>query len=187
MAFIMMIASPLGGRLIGRVQPRYIIMASTGVAAVGIYLFSRFLDPRSTAIDVIIPLSIMAFGMGFGMSQRTSLIAVAVPQKEIGSASSILALARNIAGALGIAVFSTILTKVTESKVLEIARQSTVNATNSATYQQFIGLITLKAQIMAYHTVFVVSSIIIFIGALTAFFIRIHKDELVTDAEIFVE
>ena len=39
-----------------------------------------------------IPMSLMAFGLGFGMSQRTNLVAVVVPHEEIGEASAILAL-----------------------------------------------------------------------------------------------
>ncbi|HSD12666.1 MAG TPA: DHA2 family efflux MFS transporter permease subunit, partial [Patescibacteria group bacterium] len=113
MAAMMMLAAPIGGRLTGKVQPRYVITASTAVAALGIALFAR-LDPHSGLLDIIFPLSIMAFGLGFGMAQRTSIIASAVPPSEIGVASSVLALARNIAGAFGIAVFGTILKNVTE-------------------------------------------------------------------------
>lgn len=188
LAFVMMIAAPLGGRLTGKIQPRYILAASSAIAAVGIFLFSLFLDPRSTALDVMIPLSIMAFGLGFGMSQRTTIITAAVPENEVGAASSILALVRNIAGAFGIAIFATILTKVTESNVLKLSQQSVIHSASTAAYQQFIGLITLKAQISAYQTVFVVSSAIVMLGAITSFFlIRIHKNEIVTDAEIFIE
>ncbi len=37
MAIFMVIASPIGGSLTGKVQPRYVIFASTLVAAIGIY------------------------------------------------------------------------------------------------------------------------------------------------------
>jgi len=134
MAAAMMLAAPLGGSLIGKVKPNYVIMASTFVAGLGIYLFS-FLDPRSTALAIIWPLSIMAFGLGFGMAQRTNIIAVIVPHDEIGVASSILALARNIAGAFGIALFATILTNVTNSNVIKYGQHSILQSTNPADYQ----------------------------------------------------
>ena len=119
MAAALMIASPLGGMLTGKVQARYIIFASTLVASIGIYLFTG-LDPKSTALDIVIPLSIMAFGLGFGMAQRTNVIASVVPQNEIGIASSVLALVRNISGAFGIAIFATILNNKVNSNVLKI-------------------------------------------------------------------
>ncbi len=62
----------------------------------------------------------MAFGLGFGMAQRTNIIASVVPQSEIGVASSILALVRNIAGAFGIAIFATILNDRTNANVFTI-------------------------------------------------------------------
>jgi len=174
MAVMMVIASPLGGQFAGKVQPQYIIAISTAVAAVGLYLFS-FLDPRSTIWDIIIPLSIMAFGLGFGMAQRTSLIASIVPEHEVGIASSVLALVRNIAGAFGIALFGTILNTATENHVLSLARNSVLRSTDPTVINQFITLITLKAQVLAYSTVFQVSAVIILIGAGLALLIKVEE------------
>jgi EmrB/QacA subfamily drug resistance transporter len=185
MAFMMVIASPIGGSLTGKVEPRYIIAISTFMAAIGIYLFSG-IDPRSGPLDIIIPLSIMAFGMGFGMAQRTNIIASVVPAHEIGVASSILALARNIAGAFGIAIFGTILQNTTESKLLNIARQSTIHITNQLDLERAISLMTLKAQISSYGTVFVIATIFLLIGAITALFIRTGKDRIPKE-KIFIE
>ena len=169
MAAGMMIGAPLGGLLTGKVQPRYVIGVSTAVAALGIWMFS-FLDPKSTLLDLVIPLSVMAFGLGFGMAQRTSAVASAVPQHEIGVASSILALARNMAGAFGIAVFGTILTVSTKNRLLEIAASSVIN--DPSTSGTAAGLMILKAQISAYGTVFLVASILVAIGAIGAFLMK---------------
>jgi EmrB/QacA subfamily drug resistance transporter len=171
MAAGMMIAAPIGGRLGAKFQPKYVITASTFVASIGIFLFS-FLDARSSVYDVIIPLGIMAFGMGFGMAQRTNIIATVVPAKEIGIASSILALARNIAGAFGIAIFGTLLNSSIENNALSISNLSNFYGHAQAQYQQFVGLIILKADINAYHTVFIVSASIVFAGAILAMFME---------------
>ncbi|MDD4332512.1 MAG: DHA2 family efflux MFS transporter permease subunit [Patescibacteria group bacterium] len=176
MAMMMMLSSPLGGRFTGRVQPRYIIFISTLVAAIGLYLFS-FLDPRSTVWDIILPLGLMAFGLGFGMAQRTNIIASIVEPHEIGIASSVLALVRNIAGAFGIALFGTILNNTINSNVLNIAQSSVLNIHNSLATGQFIGLITLKAQVSAYNYVFVISSIFLFVGAFLSLMIKVKEKE----------
>jgi len=173
MAAMMMIFSPLGGHFAGKVQPRYIIAISTLVAALGLYLFS-YLDPKSTAWDIIFPLSIMAAGLGFGMAQRTSLIASIVPENEVGIASSVLALVRNIAGAFGIALFGTILTNATENNAFNIAHNSILRSTNPAVISQFISLVTLKAQVLAYSTVFQIASIVVLVGAGLALFIKVE-------------
>lgn len=176
MAFMMMISAPIGGRFAGKVQPRYIIAASTFVAAVGLFLFS-FLDPKSTIWDVIIPLSIMAFGLGFGMAQRTSLIASIVPENEVGIASSILALVRNIAGAFGIALFGTILSSATKTNVLNLASNSILHSNDPTVVGQFVSLIILKAQVLAYSTVFQISALIVLIGAGLALLIKVKENK----------
>ena len=184
MAIALMVGAPIGGMLTGKVESRYVIFASTITASIGIFLFTR-LDPKSTALDIIIPLSIMAFGLGFGMAQRTNIVASVVPEKEIGIASSVLALIRNIAGAFGIAIFATILNNKTESNILSINGFSHISSHNPLIMQRFIGLIELKAQIDAYDYVFLIAYAIIFFGALTVLFLKIQKER--TDITVHVE
>lgn len=184
MAAAMMLAAPVGGMLTGKVQSRYVIFASTLVAAFGIFLFT-YLDPRSTALDIIIPLVVMAFGLGFGMAQRTNIIASVVPENEIGIASSILALVRNIAGAFGIAIFATILNNRITSNVLTINNFSKLNSHSPLEIQSYIALISLKAQIDAYKYVFLTAAVIIFVGSFTILFLKLKKER--TDIHVQVE
>ena len=173
MAAAMMLAAPLGGRLTGKVQPRYVIAISTFISAIGMFLFS-YLDPRSGPLAIIIPVTIMAFGMGLGMAQRTNVIASAVPSHEIGIASSILALARNIAGAFGISVFGTILNTAIKNNMIDISRNSIIRS--PALLGQGIALITLKAQVKSYDTVFLVATMVLLLGVVNSFFIKAGKD-----------
>lgn len=175
MAAALMIASPIGGALTGKFEARYIIFWSTIVAALGLFLFS-FLDAKSGALDIIVPLSVMAFGMGFGMAQRTNIIASVVDPKEIGIASSILALVRNISGAFGIAIFSTILSNSVTSNVLNINSWSILKSINPLDIQKYVTLVELKAQINAYQTVFVTAATIVFIGSFVSLFLKVKKE-----------
>jgi hypothetical protein len=107
-----------------------------------------------------------------------------VPAEEIGIASSILALARNIAGAFGISVFATILNSTMKSDVLRIAQYSSINSINPAAYAQGVALITLKAQVMSYDTVFIVASCVLLFGAVTSLMIKVGKDAAQTEVMI---
>jgi len=184
MAFSMLLAAPIGASLMGRVQPRYVIAGSTFIAAIGLYMFTG-LDPRSTALDIMIPVMVMAFGMGVGMPQRTNIIAVVVPEEEIGIASSVLALARNIAGAFGIALFATILKDATESNMLALARNSVVNTADPQVLAQVVALMGVKAQILAFRSVFIIGAAILVAGALIA--LTLHVKETKSGKEIFTE
>ncbi|MCX6766936.1 MAG: MFS transporter [Candidatus Moranbacteria bacterium] len=175
MAFMIILAAPLGGSFTGKVQPRYVIGASTLIAAIGIFFFTS-IDARWHAMNIIFPMAVMAFGIGFGMAQRTNIIATVVPQNEIGVASSILVLARNIAGAFGIAVFGTILSNSTESKVLEIARYSSLHAYTPNFVGRFTSLIILKAQIESYRTVFWYAFVILIVGAVLSLTIKVKEE-----------
>ncbi|HEX8993889.1 MAG TPA: DHA2 family efflux MFS transporter permease subunit, partial [Candidatus Paceibacterota bacterium] len=152
MAIGLMVAAPIGGSLIGRVKASYIIFWSTLGAAFAIYLYT-FIDAKTTVWQLSIPLAIMSLTMGFGMAQRTAVVAAAVPQREIGIASAILALVRNTAGAFGIALFGTILQYSEKARVLSIAQNSVIRSTDPEVIKQGIALIELKAQVAAYGDV----------------------------------
>ncbi len=177
MAAMFMLSAPFGGSLSGKMESRYIIFLSTLVAGIGIYFFS-YLDPKSGALAIIIPLCIMAFGMGFGMGPRTNIIASVVDQHEIGIASSILALARNIAGAFGIALFGTILNNKIGSNILSISNFSTLRSHNLPDIQKYVALVELKAQVNAYDYVFFIASILIIIGAFAVLFMKIKNEKV---------
>lgn len=177
MAICLMAAATLGGRLVGKIESRYVIFWGTIVASFAFYLFT-LLDIRSTAWAIIVPMAIMSSGLGFGMAQRTNIIATVVPENEVGEASAILALVRNIAGAFGVAIFSTILNNATNTNVLKTAQMSTLQAVGqgSQATQQFIALIILKAEVSSYTTVFWIATLVIFFGSFTAFLIRIPHE-----------
>lgn len=171
MAATMPLAASLGGSFTGKIQARWVIIVSGLIAAGGISLFS-YLDPRSTAWAIIIPLVIMAFGMGLGMPLRTNIVASSVPPSEMGAASSVLALVRNIAGAFGVAIFGTILQDAETRNILNISRASFIHSSNAHLMAQYIGLIILKGQVMAYDRVYVVAAIAAVLSALTAYWIK---------------
>jgi DHA2 family multidrug resistance protein len=168
-------AAAVGGRFAYKVAPRWIIFLSTAGAAIGFYFLS-YLDPRSTALDIMLPLGVMSLFMGFGMAQRTNIIASVVPETEIGIASGILALARNIGGAFGIAIFGTVLINAQESNVLSIAQNSVIRSSNPSIIQQGIALIELKAQVAAYAEVFLLGSLLMFLSAFPVLWMRTRRD-----------
>ena len=184
MAFFMVIASMLGSKLTGKVKSYIVITASTLVAGIGLLMFT-IIDPRSGPLDIIIPMSIMAFGLGFAMSQRTNAIASVVQDHEMGMASSVLALARNIAGAFGIALFGTLLSNSIGSAVYNTAKNSVIHATSALQYQQGATLIILHANIIAYHTVFITAAMVLFIGAIISLIIKPKVER--TDIKIHAE
>lgn len=176
MAFCMLLFAQIGGRLVGKMKAKTVISISTFVAAFGLFLFPLFIDARSTALDIIIPLAIFAGGMGLAMAQRTNAVASAVPKEEIGVASGVLALARNIAGAFGIAIFATLLNNFIETNVLATAKNTIINSMDPVVFKEVAALIILKAQIAAYKEVFLVAAIFVTIGAIVSLFLKLSNE-----------
>lgn len=171
MALTMFIAAPLGAMLSARMEPRYTVAGGMAIAATGIFLFSG-LDAKTTANDLTFPLVLLAAGLGLGMAPLTSAATNSVPHHEVGIASGILNLTRNIAGAIGIALFGTILTNTIENKILDIGGSTIINITSPQIMQVVPPLVILKAEISSYAYVFYIASIVMFIGAIVALFLK---------------
>lgn len=173
MALTMFVAAPLGGRLSSIIPLRYLVATGMAISAFGIFLFSN-LDVKTTIFDLSLPLIIFAAGLGLGMAPMTAAATNSVPAKEVGVSSAVLNLVRNIAGAVGIAFFGTILSNAIESNVLTIAHNTTINDPHMTGI--VTALIIAKAQVEAYGEVFLIASVVMSLGVIAAFFLREPKE-----------
>ena len=174
MALTMLISAPLGGQLSKKMPFRFLVATGMGIAAAGIALFYG-LDVKATSFDLMFPLVVFAFGMGLGMAPLTAAATNAVPAHEVGVSSAVLNLVRNIAGAVGIAFFGTILTSLIEGNVLRVGQDTIIRALDPTTYQTVTMLVTLKAQVEAYGDVFLIASGIMMLGVIAALLMRNMK------------
>lgn len=187
MALTMFVAAPIGAKLAQKIHVRYSVSLGMFLVAFAIYLMTG-LDAKTVSSELTIPLMMLAVGMGIGMSPLTNAVASSVPANEVGIASAVLNLTRNIAGAVAIAFFGTILSNVTESKVLEVGANTVINDPQYASFLP--GLVVLKAQILAYREVFFIASIVTVVGAFVALSLKDHskikdeKDEAIQLKEI---
>jgi EmrB/QacA subfamily drug resistance transporter len=161
------IFAPLGARLAQTIPARYTVSFGMAVAALSFFLL-RNLDPAMTYFDFVIPLILFGAGLGLGMAPLTTASTTAVPTHEIGMSSALLNLTRNIGGAFGIAIFGTILANATNANVLQVAQHSVINSTRAQDIAIGTKLIILKADLMAYSTVFAAASFAMVIGGVLA-------------------
>jgi hypothetical protein len=92
----------------------------------------------------------------------------AVPPNEVGVASGLLNLVRNLGGAFGIAIFGTLLNSLIKAHILTVAQNSTISSTLPQSVAQGTALIILKADLLSYGTVFVYAAGAMLIGAIAA-------------------
>ncbi len=171
LAFGIMIAAQIGSRLSFQFPAKYVVSGGM-LWATFIYFSFSGIDIKWGVWDISWRLFFMALGLGLGFAPLTQAATASVPLEEVGIASSVLALARNIAGAFGTAIFATVLSDSITSSLVAIEKYSTINTTNPALLQQIAALMPIKANIVSYATVFKSASIFMFIGAIAALFVK---------------
>jgi EmrB/QacA subfamily drug resistance transporter len=165
MSLSMFVAAPIGAKLSQKIHVRYCVSIGMFLLAVAVYLLTG-IDIKTTSSELILPLVLLAVGIGLGMSPLTNAVASSVPAHEIGIASALLNLTRNIAGAVAIALFSTLLADASQSNVLKLGANAVINDPKFAKIVP--SLVILKAQILAYREVFLVAAILSLLAAIVA-------------------
>ncbi|HYK09090.1 MAG TPA: MFS transporter, partial [Candidatus Eisenbacteria bacterium] len=171
MAICLMAAAQGGARLSQVIPPRFVIAGGMFFSCIMLLSFIG-IDIKWTFWDITWRLGLFAAGLGIGLAPLTSAATSTVPLHEVGVASSILALARNLSGAFGVAIFATILSNSITSQLLALQAHSIINTTNVFTLLQIKGLMVVKANVLAYATVFKTASIFLAVGGVAALFIR---------------
>jgi EmrB/QacA subfamily drug resistance transporter len=95
-------------RLIPRIGPRPLLLVGPLLGAVGLAWLSRFPATGSYATDVLGPLVVLTFGMGLAMTPLAVAGTAGMPRHEAGLASGLINTSRQVGGAVGLAVLSTI-------------------------------------------------------------------------------
>jgi DHA2 family multidrug resistance protein len=107
-ALIMAFMLPLAGRLSDKLSPRLLSIVGMVFIAVFMFMYTR-IQPHMTTWDIIAPTLIRGIGMSLLMSPVMVTAMNSVPNNKAGTASSLLNIMGQIAGAIGIAVLSTVL------------------------------------------------------------------------------
>ena len=99
---VIMVISPLSGRLSDRIGPRWPIVTGMSLIAISLYLFSTI--ENGTTFSQILPgFMILGAGIGLTMSPMSTAAMNAVPTTKAGVASGVLSMFRMIGGTFGVA------------------------------------------------------------------------------------
>ncbi|MGH9437846.1 MAG: DHA2 family efflux MFS transporter permease subunit [Terriglobia bacterium] len=119
---------PLAGYLIGRRwDMRALLFSGILVSAVGVLSFS-FLDSTSGPWNFLWPQIIMGAGLGFVFVPFATISVDPIPNEEMGYATSITGLTRNLGAGFGISISATLLERRDQVRQMQLAAH--VNATN---------------------------------------------------------
>ncbi len=101
------VAAPISGRLSGIYGSRYLTLAGASVYCVALLMFTLF-EKDAAVWQIILASGVMGIGNGLFQSPSNNAIMTSVESHELGIASGILALSRNMGNILGVAVTITL-------------------------------------------------------------------------------
>jgi DHA2 family multidrug resistance protein len=105
-----MISMPIAGRLITRVNPKAILFVGAMITAYSMLMMSWF-NLSTDFYTVALPRVVMGFGMGLVFVPLTTLTMSWIHKEEMGNASSVFNLLRNLGGSFGVAFASTLVSR----------------------------------------------------------------------------
>src|SRR5947209_2345047 len=112
------------GRLVGRVDGRYLIMFGFSVLAFSTYMLAG-LNLDIAMSNVVWPNIISGCAMGFIFVPLTTMAMGTLPNEQMGNASGVYNLMRNTGGSIGIAAVTTLLSHVAQVQQAAIASHLT--------------------------------------------------------------
>ena len=101
------ITAPIAGRLSGKYGSRLLTVAGPATYCVALLMFTLF-DKHAAMWQIVFASGVMGIGNGLFQSPSNNAIRTSVTRNELGLASGILALARNLGNILGVAVTITL-------------------------------------------------------------------------------
>ncbi|MCC6346520.1 MAG: DHA2 family efflux MFS transporter permease subunit [Nitrospirales bacterium] len=105
-----LLAMPAAGRLVTRVNPKGLLVFGILVCCYSSYLMSRF-TLHADFFTIIWPRVVLGIGMGFLFIPLTTLTLSTIRKEEMGNATAIYNLLRNLGGSFGVAFVTTILAR----------------------------------------------------------------------------
>jgi EmrB/QacA subfamily drug resistance transporter len=117
MAPVMMFMAVSSARIARRIGTKFTVSIGIMLAAAGLFYFSQVARVDTSYPVLLISMMVLSTGMAMAMSPATNSIMGSVPVRKAGVGSAMNNAARQVGGALGVAVLGTLMNNIYVSKV----------------------------------------------------------------------
>jgi DHA2 family multidrug resistance protein len=104
---------PVVGKLVSRVQPRYLISFGMLLTSIGMWM-TMLVTPQASYSTFVIMRIMQVVGLPFLFIPISTLAFVDIPREKSSKASALYALMRNLGGSIGIAILASYVTRHTQ-------------------------------------------------------------------------
>jgi EmrB/QacA subfamily drug resistance transporter len=136
---LMVIASPLGGRIASRTGPRPPIVVGLGMMAIAVFWIST-LTIGTTYSDVWVPTAMLGFGIGLALTPMNLAAMNAVSRDHAGAAAGVLVTLSGLGSTLGVAVTGATFQEIQTERTVSLVRDAGVRV-GPDDAQQLIGVL----------------------------------------------
>jgi MFS transporter, DHA2 family, multidrug resistance protein len=133
----MFLTAPIVGRLMQKVDPRYIIAAGLVIFALGSYQMT-WITRDYDFYELLLPQILRGIGMMLAMVPTNTIALGTLPPERVKNASGLFNLTRNLGGAVGLALINQVLNDRTDLHISRLQERVTWgNATATETLNMF--------------------------------------------------
>ncbi len=136
---LMVIASPLGGRIATRTGPRPPIVAGLGTMAVAVFWIST-LSLTTSYSELWLPTALMGFGIGLALTPMNLAAMNAVSRDHAGLAAGLLVTLSGLGSTLGVAVTGAIFQEIQTQRTVSLVGAAGTRVSRGEA-QQLIGVL----------------------------------------------
>ncbi len=171
-----LITMPIVGAMLQKRDGRKIVFAGLLIGAVSMFIMQR-LSLEASYADFVWPRIVLGVGLAMIFVPLTTVTLATIPRQEMGNATGMFNLLRNLGGSVGIAVAATLLGRLSQAyqtslvphinpystiwqtryqglKQALIAKGSTAAQADQATLAMFYGMVRRQAGVLAFNHVF---------------------------------
>ncbi len=120
-----LIALPIAGRLVHKINPKIVLGAGILISCYSTYLMSNF-NLQADFWSIIWPRIVLGIGMPFIFISLTILTMAGIKKEEMGNATGIYNLLRNLGGSFGVAFVTTMLQRRAQFHQFRLVENLTV-------------------------------------------------------------
>jgi DHA2 family multidrug resistance protein len=118
------LAMPLVGYLMGKVDPRKLVIAGLSIAGVTLFMLSG-INLQAGYWDIFWPQFIQGMSMGLLFVPLSTISMNLIPREKMGNATSLFSLMRNLGAGIGIAIVATLVSRRTTAHVAILSEHIT--------------------------------------------------------------
>jgi EmrB/QacA subfamily drug resistance transporter len=159
------IGAQIGARLVSRIGPRPLLLIGPVISAAGLFWLSD-IDAHGTYLgSLLVPGVLVTLGVGLSFTPLAWAATAGVPRAQAGLASGLINTTRQVGGALGLAVLSTVAADYTRSLLISEGQPP---AAASGQTSGSVSTAVAAALASGYGRAFVVASVLALAAAVTA-------------------